>query len=327
MAESVATYKSTRSNDVEIFNHTDSNGSECEARQLSAGPLGCQIDCLELPGLILYCYHYRAAIHFLEKRPHNWLVFMGWFHADIAPNYKGSIVELNDAVISTGATTHEYTIHPNMHSFDIYVKPEIAAQLGWNHNHGSPHIRTPGCSMQQLGIIIRKAFDLAQSWEYTGPSPRTVMTLQNQILKGLKAAMQPWLQHSTPLPQSNSMEHNYQLVKQAEAWQANLDYDETWTAATMAACISVSERTLYRAFKTWANVGPSRYFTLQKLHNFRKYLLSGDTSRGAITRAASASGFDHFGRLSVDYKKLFGEMPSESLQRFSEMHSGYHQSF
>lgn len=319
--ERVAVYKNIRSDDLEIFRTIDPDGLEYEARQLSSGPLGLNFDLLELPSLTLCCYHYRAAIHFLDKRPDNWLVFMGWFHADGPPNYKGSIMELNDAIVCTGNIINEYTMHPNMYSFDISVKPEITAQLGWNYEYGPPHIRTPGRSMQRLGIIVRRALKFAQSWENVEPSPLTIMALQKQILTGLQTAMQPWLQRSTPAaPRSHLVKRNYHLVKNAEAWLTKLDSGEVWTVATMAAGISVSERTLYRAFQTWANVGPNRYFALQKIYDFRKRLLSGDVTRGAVTRAAIASGFDHFGRLSMDYKKLFGETPNKTLQRFSKKH-------
>lgn len=314
----VALYRDIRSDDIEVFNALDPDGWECEARQLSGGSAGIRIEFLELPSLVLCCFHYRAAMHFMDKSPENWLVFRGWFQADAPPNYQGSIMELDDAVVSTEEIIHEYTIRPNMHSFEISVKPEVAAQLGWNQGGRPPLIQTPRNSMQHLGIFVRKALDLAQSWGNVEPSPRTVMTLQNRVLSGLETAMQPWLQPSASTTSwSHSTKRSYHLVKQAEAWRASLDPDEAWTATTMAAGVFASERTLHRAFKTWANVGPGRYFALQKIHDFRKCLLSGDASRGAITRAAMASEFDHFGRLSVDYKKLFGEMPSETLHRFA----------
>ncbi len=39
---------------------------------------------------------------------------------------------------------------------------------------------------------------------------------------------------------------------------------------------------------------------------------------GAVTRAATDTGFNHLGRLAGDYRKLFGETPSETLHRWEE---------
>jgi AraC-like DNA-binding protein len=36
-----------------------------------------------------------------------------------------------------------------------------------------------------------------------------------------------------------------------------------------------------------------------------------------VTDAATAWGFWHFGHFSQEYKKLFGELPSDTLRRYS----------
>ena len=58
-----------------------------------------------------------------------------------------------------------------------------------------------------------------------------------------------------------------------------------------------------------------RYFTLRRLHEFRRRMLEGEPGRGLIAEAARESGFTHLGHLSEDYRELFGETPGETLGR------------
>ena len=62
--------------------------------------------------------------------------------------------------------------------------------------------------------------------------------------------------------------------------------------------MKVSERTLYRAFEQWVGSGPYEFFTLSRLHAFRRDLVTGDPYRGKIARAARANGFEELSRLA-----------------------------
>lgn len=83
--------------------------------------------------------------------------------------------------------------------------------------------------------------------------------------------------------------------------------------------LNVSERTLYRSFDHWVGVGPYEFFTLSRLHAFRRHLLTGHSIRGRISRAAAAYGFDELSRLAQLYKRHFGELPSETLAKHHEL--------
>ena len=96
---------------------------------------------------------------------------------------------------------------------------------------------------------------------------------------------------------------------------AEWDPEEPLVIATLAHQLTVSERTLYRAFHDWAKMGPLDYFQVHRLHMFRQQLLRGNGGAGAVSRAASAAGFDHLSRLAGKYKEHFGELPSETLKR------------
>jgi len=89
----------------------------------------------------------------------------------------------------------------------------------------------------------------------------------------------------------------------------NIDLEE------LADVSKVSVRTIYNMFSASFSSTPRGYIKKRKLQRIREELLSGSARN--VTEAALDYGFVHFGRLSCDYKKLFGELPSETKRAIS----------
>lgn len=75
-----------------------------------------------------------------------------------------------------------------------------------------------------------------------------------------------------------------------------------------------SERTLQRVFIRELNITPMRYLKHLRLSYVYRDLFSG-TVDNSVTFIALKYGFNHLGQFSCDYKKLFGESPSDTLKR------------
>jgi AraC-like DNA-binding protein len=85
--------------------------------------------------------------------------------------------------------------------------------------------------------------------------------------------------------------------------------------ADLCIATDVSKSSLYCAFERVYGVPPLRYFNRRRLMEARLLLLNSRESRSAVKMAALAVGFTEFGRFSVEYRKLFGESPSATLNR------------
>ena len=83
----------------------------------------------------------------------------------------------------------------------------------------------------------------------------------------------------------------------------------------LCAAARVSQRTLYRAFHTVCGEPPLAYFHKRKLTNARAMLLHARPERGAVKAAAIDAGLTELGRFSVQYRRLFGECPSTTLNK------------
>ena len=75
---------------------------------------------------------------------------------------------------------------------------------------------------------------------------------------------------------------------------------------------STSWRTLTRGFQERFGIGPKAYFNRIRLGRVRSDLLQG-RSAYSVADAANRWGFWHMGQLAKDYKRMFGELPSETL--------------
>jgi len=75
------------------------------------------------------------------------------------------------------------------------------------------------------------------------------------------------------------------------------------------ACCSLS--TLERAFHEHFGVGPKQYLTAARMCSARSTLLDSADSR-PITDIAAELGFWHMSKFAANYRKLFGELPSQT---------------
>lgn len=76
----------------------------------------------------------------------------------------------------------------------------------------------------------------------------------------------------------------------------------------------LSERSLQYGFKEYIGVSPVRYLRLLRLNEVRRELILSDHNKTKVTDVALNWGFVELGRFSGEYRKLFHELPSETLK-------------
>lgn len=73
-------------------------------------------------------------------------------------------------------------------------------------------------------------------------------------------------------------------------------------------------RSLHRSFHEWRGISPMRYLKEVRLRNVRQALLN-PSEGDCVTDLATRWGFLHLGQFSVDYRRAFGEKPSDTFRR------------
>jgi transcriptional regulator GlxA family with amidase domain len=103
-----------------------------------------------------------------------------------------------------------------------------------------------------------------------------------------------------------------ELVEQAKKL-ALADMDEPLHISALCRALAVSERTLRKGFHKIHGLPPCRHLRMLRLSRARRALLSADRKLVTVTEIATSCGFVELGRFSVEYRKLFGESPSQTL--------------
>jgi AraC family ethanolamine operon transcriptional activator len=119
---------------------------------------------------------------------------------------------------------------------------------------------------------------------------------------------------SLELPAERIPRHRrLELARRARAYLHDHAH-EPLTLSELCRALCAPERTLHLSFREAFGMPPKAYLKTLRLNGARRSLLHrkpGD----AVSGIASRWGFLHFGRFSVDYHRLFGERPSETLSR------------
>jgi AraC-like DNA-binding protein len=79
--------------------------------------------------------------------------------------------------------------------------------------------------------------------------------------------------------------------------------------------LNVASRTLRAVCHEYLGMGPKKYLHLRRMHLVRRALRAGDAGTTTVTDIATRFGFWELGRFAVEYKSLFGEMPSGTLRQ------------
>jgi AraC family ethanolamine operon transcriptional activator len=87
------------------------------------------------------------------------------------------------------------------------------------------------------------------------------------------------------------------------------------TIPSLCEVSNVSQRTLEYAFRERFGLTPKEYLLIHRLNNVRKLLRAAEPDIEKVTTIAQQSGFWHMGQFSSGYKKLFAELPSETLRK------------
>ncbi|RDK09058.1 AraC family transcriptional regulator [Cupriavidus lacunae] len=94
--------------------------------------------------------------------------------------------------------------------------------------------------------------------------------------------------------------------------RANLE--QPLTLEQIAAHCGVSARTLQLGFRKSKNTTPMEYLRLLRLHGARADLQRARQEKGMVSAIALRHGFTHLSLFSREYRREFGELPSQTLR-------------
>ncbi|KYJ87709.1 AraC family transcriptional regulator [Sulfurovum riftiae] len=89
----------------------------------------------------------------------------------------------------------------------------------------------------------------------------------------------------------------------------------TYTIADMVEDLHISKRTIQYGFKHYLGFTPKEYQQYIRLNGIRNTILSMKDRYTPLSEIAAKYNYFHLGHFSTEYKKFFGESPSETLRK------------
>jgi len=90
---------------------------------------------------------------------------------------------------------------------------------------------------------------------------------------------------------------------------------EPVTIIELAEHAGVSSRSIYAGFRRYRDASPMLYLKEIRLRRVNEELMHSDAGETTVTAVAYKWGFGHLGHFTTDYKRRFGESPSQTLMR------------
>ncbi len=90
-------------------------------------------------------------------------------------------------------------------------------------------------------------------------------------------------------------------------------HDQAITVPQLCEQLFVSRRTLQYCFEDVLGMSPMQYLRLIRLNGARRHLRQASAQSLTVQDVAADWGFWHFSQFSSDYRKLFGQCPSQSM--------------
>jgi len=161
---------------------------------------------------------------------------------------------------------------------------------------------------------LRRLHEAADHLANTAPDILSNPEVARALEQALVEAMVFCLADSGSENARNVHRHRARVMRRLEdALMANPE--KPLYMAELAAQVGASYWTLRNYCLEYLGMSPKRYLWLRRMHLARRALRRADSERTTVTEVAADYGFWEFGRFSVAYRSLFGELPSAALRR------------
>ena len=291
---------------------------------LSPGPYKHAITFLTSPGLILYRERFWCRTRIEGLSPPGMFAFAVPFQGGRATRWWGAPLHETGLPAMMPGGIHADLSEGHQHLavlIDLRLlrdsMPEdlMDAIVSSCRQHMLPvSCNTLGCLRAMLNALLASTQADPQALQH----PQAVRSMEQDLLAAFC--------HSLALPTSAPRRVG-RAIRQGGLHRA-VEYlrstdSRSITVADLCAAARVTQRTLEYAFRETFGMSPLGFLHLRRYHAARRDLLAADAKTATVTEIAQKNGFYLMGRFAVRYKALFGESPSQTLQRPPEKGDRY----
>jgi AraC family ethanolamine operon transcriptional activator len=285
-------------------------GWQQEYDQTSRGGFYGRIVELPFDGLQVFCEHTSQA---LQQKCVVWpdSVWLGIPHANQeSSRINGLTIRQDTIMCRPGGCDFQLSTPPDYDLYGLVVDKSTltdmalihGVDLNWKELTEHGRLGVPDKILEEVRFLLGRLL-LVESKE--SPS-----RLQHDIVM---MALLEVLKVETPQPATTqSYKHRKKVVDCARQF---LDHhlDEPVTVTQLCKITNVSRRTLQYSFDSILGISPIQYLRISRLNGVRRALVQAPSSQ-SVSDIAAQWGFWHLSQFAKDYKQLFGERPSQTLE-------------
>jgi AraC-like DNA-binding protein len=254
-----------------------------------------------------------------ENRGH--FVALGFITPGSAPRHVlGKVMTNEDTFLFGPGVEHLAEVMPGQKAFQIFIPAEMLAEeiaaclnrdpIDFAGRRWLLRLGRPG--VHELIEIVKDAFHVAEDMITSTPTPQALEQIQRSLVERtvnrLTATDDDWFL------ESRSFLSTGEILLRARAFVEENANSSSIRLSDLCRAAGVGKRSLQLAFAEGLGLSPMQYLKLHRLSRVRERLMTTTPDELLVKQAARKTGFAHMGKFALDYKWLFGELPSETRQ-------------
>ncbi|WP_178133269.1 AraC family transcriptional regulator [Vineibacter terrae] len=294
-----------------------------DATQLSAGRLSLTLDCLDVGDVVLSHLRFDRAAAVRSMEAPGWRALIvhvspkRWCGIDLPAGAFVAVPSGREACVLS---------HEPWESIGVFVRHETLA--AWEAPLANLADADPECrvlvaqpaTVRRYRDWVRMVFEAALS----EGAQDGAATRPDAILDALRERLAEVLSCPRHLEAQPPLVRvaRYELAVAAMR-MVQQEMERRITVRDLSRGLGVTERSLQYAFIRVIGVTPAQYILADRLNRARRHLLLG-RSGATVTAAAYDHQFENLSRFALQYARLFGERPSDTLHgaRAAMHHAG-----
>ena len=294
------------------------SGWALDWRQLDRGPLSARLLQVATPSVLVTQFMFNRKFHQRGTSPPGMRTF-GIVAAHSSPvEWNGREGTTNQIEVFPAADEYECVSHPDFRADGVSISEDrirsVAETLGLPDPlerlpEGPCFVESDPHRMEALRRSVSGLFTAVARHVDIPLTEAACSDVEFEIHSALVAAL---AKSHEPISRSPHSTLRSRALRLALAYIEDHG-DDAPTVTDICRASGGSYRTLNYAFHDRFGVSPKQYLQAARLDGVRKDLRRIGP-HGAIINIANRWGFWHMGQFAADYKRQFGELPSETLR-------------
>jgi len=299
----------SRQNHEEVPDYT--HGWDIDINEMTKQPFEVDIRAVHTYHLQLSLMCYHTAIMIDGGHPDGAVIFSciktnGLIHENNRTYHNEDIIVLNDhrrfdLIVSEPCYIYTLAIEKEIleREFESFFKMPFRQVYKEQDIYLDPEQR------EAYYLLFREQMEILEKKSEKNSSRETYAALEIEILKKL---------FSYFLFRSKEINYLPRYIRDGRVLLEK-NINATYTIADMVDDLQVSKRTIQHGFKHYLGFTPKEYQQYIRLNGVRKTILNMKDPHISLSEIAANYNYYHLGHFSAEYKKFFGESPSETLRK------------